>query len=63
MAWPKASKKIAAAVLVAIVERRDFLRRSGYDPETPDELFDELRKSQYNEGLIMGVTESPVRKL
>ena len=54
---------LAAAVLAAIVDRRDFLHKSGYDPENPDDFFAELRKSKYKEGEIMGVAESPVRKL
>jgi len=56
-------RRLAAAVLAAIVERRDFLLRAGYEPETPDQLFEELKKTQYDEGLIMGISESPVRKL
>jgi hypothetical protein len=54
---------IATAVFLAIVQRREFQGRTGFAPEAPNELFDELRGSKWVPGEIPGVLPSPVRTL
>lgn len=51
------------AVLKAIVERSNFLRRVGVDMETPDGLFAELSDSKFGAGQLAGVSDSVGRRL
>ncbi|MBI3468596.1 MAG: hypothetical protein HY000_36805 [Planctomycetes bacterium] len=57
------ARVVAAALMKAILERREFQRKAGFDPETPQELLGELKKSKFTPGETPGVTPSPVRKL
>jgi hypothetical protein len=57
------ARVLAAAVLKAILERRDFQRRAGVESETPDALLDELRRGKWVPGQLTGVSASPVRQL
>ena len=57
------SRILAAAILQAILERRDFQRRVGEDSETPDKLLKELRRGKWIPGQLTGVSPSPVRQL
>ena len=56
------ARHLAAAVLSAIISRRDFLHRAGYDPETPQKLLQDLDKS-FASGEATGVEEYNVREL
>lgn len=57
------ARHLAAAVLSGVISRRDFLRRSGYEPETPQDLLKDLRESRFTTGQPMGVPEFNVREL
>lgn len=57
------ARMLAAAVLIAVLERREFQRKAGFDPETPDDLLSELRKAKFLPGQVPGVSLSPVRQL
>lgn len=50
---------LAGGVLYAVVNRVDCLRRSGYDPQTPEELRKEIKDLKYSPGQPMGVPELP----
>ena len=39
------ARHLAAAVLSGVISRRDFRRRSGYEPEAPQKLLQDLDKS------------------
>jgi hypothetical protein len=54
---------LASGVLSAIISRRVFLKRCGYQPESPEGLFAELGQVLFQEGQVIGVGESNVRKL
>lgn len=54
---------LLAGVLKAVLERAAFLRRSGYDPESPDELLKEIDNTKFGPGPLTGVSESPARRL
>jgi len=49
------ARRMVAAVLLAVISRRDFMIRGGFDPETPDGLLRELRGAQYQGGPTVGV--------
>jgi hypothetical protein len=57
------ARHLAATVLSGVISRRDFLRRSGYEPETPQDLLKDLRESRFTTGQPMGVPEFNVREL
>ena len=57
------ARHLAAGVLAGIVSRRDFLSRSGFDTERPQELLLGLRESQFAPGQPIGVEESNVGEL
>jgi len=57
------ARHLAAGVLAAVITRQEFMRRAGYDPETPSKLLEDLRDSRYASGQPMGVNESNVRRL
>lgn len=57
------ARHLAAAVLSGIISRRDFLRRAGFEPETPQELLQDLRKMRFDPGQPIGVEEYNVRQL
>jgi len=57
------ARHLAAGILRGMISRRDFMRRSGYDPETPQDLLRDLREGIFKTGQAMGVDESNVRKL
>jgi hypothetical protein len=57
------ARTIAGAVIQAVIERRDFLRRMDGKSETPDDLIKELRVGKWTPGQLTGVSESPVRRL
>mgnify|MGYP003824099197 CR=1 FL=1 len=57
------ARLLAAGILRAVITRRDFMRKSGFDVETPDELLAELRKQRFLPGQTVGVDEPNVRKL
>lgn len=48
------ARRIAAAVLRAVVKRREVMKEAGLGPETLDDLLDDLRKSKYTPGPILG---------
>jgi len=54
---------VAAAVLHSAVERERFLRRAGFEPETPDQLLRDLEKLHWSAGQPMGISELPVTQL
>jgi len=57
------ARTLAGAVIRAALERRDFVRRLGGATETPHDFTGELREGQWRQGQLMGVTESPARRL
>jgi hypothetical protein len=57
------ARVLAAAVLLAILERRDFQHRMGVESETPDALLNELKRGKWIPGQLTGVSESRVRQL
>lgn len=57
------ARHLAAGVLAGIISRRDFLRRAGFDPESPHELLKDLRESRFTTGQPIGIEESNVREL
>jgi hypothetical protein len=58
------ARHLAAAVLSGVVSRRDFLRRSGYEPESPQKLLQDLRKGRFEEGQqAVGAEEYNIREL
>jgi hypothetical protein len=59
----KNTRHLAAAVLIAVLNRRDFLMRSGYESETPDALLKELYDKTREAGQPMGVPELNIRSL
>jgi hypothetical protein len=56
------ARQLAAGVLSGVISRRDFRRRSGYEPETPPELLQDL-DSSFASGEATGVEEYNVREL
>ena len=54
---------LAAGVLSAIIARRVFLKRAGFQPEAPSDLFKELTRAKFQEGQAAGVGESNVRRI
>ncbi|HUX01490.1 MAG: hypothetical protein WBD63_10010 [Phycisphaerae bacterium] len=48
---------LAAAVLVAVISRRVFLSRGGFDRENPADLLKELREGRFQAGQTVGVDE------
>ena len=44
------------ALLKAIIERRSFMQKAGFDPEKPDDLLKEIKEGKYKEGQIVGIT-------
>ncbi|MEX0716722.1 MAG: hypothetical protein WD066_09050 [Planctomycetaceae bacterium] len=54
---------LAGAVLKAILERRDHMRRIGIDAERPDDLLRELQDAKFSPGEVPGVSDSAVRNL
>jgi hypothetical protein len=59
----KNTRHLAAAALIAVLNRCDFLKRSGFEPETPDALLKELYDKTRESGQPMGVPELNVRNL
>jgi hypothetical protein len=57
------ARLLAAALLKAMVKRRNTLVRAGYDSETPDDLLKEIKRGKFSEGLPAGVTECSVTRL
>lgn len=56
------ARHLAAAVLSGVISRRDFRRRLGDEPETPQELLQDLDKS-FASGEATGVEDYNVRNL
>ena len=54
---------VAAAVLHSVIAREDLLRRSGFEPERPDQLLRELEKLHFLPGQPGGVLPLPVAAL
>jgi hypothetical protein len=54
---------VAAAVLQSVVSREDFLRRSGFQPEQPNELLRSLEDLHWSTGQPMGVSVLPITGL
>ena len=52
------ARALAAAVLVAVVSRRDFLSRGGFDAESPADLLRELEQGHFREGRTVGVDDA-----
>ena len=59
----KSARHLAAAVLVAVLNRCDFLKRADYAPEKPEDLLKELRGISYTPGQLTGVPELNIRNL
>lgn len=57
------ARQLAAAVFLAILQRREYQSRMGIEAEPPDDFFSEIRASKWVPGPVPGVTLSPVRKL
>jgi len=57
------ARQLAAAVLSGVISRRDFLSRSGFEPETPHALLQELRKVRFQSGQPLGIEEYNVCNL
>ena len=58
------ARKLAAAVLMAFVDRREYVRRlAPHVDEKPQDLFLQLEKHRYSEGPLQGVVASPVTLL
>jgi len=57
------ARHLATGVLAAVISRQEFMRRAGYNPETPSSLIKDLKESRYTPGQPMGVDESNVRRL
>jgi hypothetical protein len=56
------TRHLAAAVLSGMISLR-IQSRSGLEPETPQELLQELRKSRFSQGQPLGVEEYNIRGL
>lgn len=54
------ARLLAAAVLKAMIERRDFVGRMGGDVETPEDLLKELFNDKYTPGQLTGVEVSAI---
>lgn len=54
---------LSAGLLKAMIERRDFLRKSGYSTESPDGLLRELKTGKFIEGQLTGTSQSLSRRL
>jgi hypothetical protein len=48
------ARRLAAAVLRAVVKRREVMKEASLGTETLDDLLDDLRKSKYTPGPILG---------
>ncbi len=59
----KDTRHLAAAVFIAVLNRRDFLNRYDRKSETPEDLLKELYNITYKAGLLTGVPELNVRSL
>jgi hypothetical protein len=57
------ARLLAGALLVALLERREFQKAAGFPHETPDNLLDELKKGKWVPGQLTGVNKSPIRDL
>ncbi|MBW8042168.1 MAG: hypothetical protein FVQ85_19510 [Planctomycetes bacterium] len=57
------ARHLVAGVLSAIISRRDFLKRAGYDPESPQELLKGLRELRFTPVQPIGIEETNVREL
>jgi hypothetical protein len=57
------ARHLAAAVISGVISRRDFLRRLGESPETPEQLLKELREIRFDSGQPMGVDEYNICEL
>ena len=55
----KEIRLLAGGVLYGVINRVDFLRRSGSDPQTPDDLKNERREGKWSSGQLTGVPELP----
>ncbi|HUT62246.1 MAG TPA: hypothetical protein VNA25_30780 [Phycisphaerae bacterium] len=52
------ARRLAAAVLIAVISRRDFMSRIGFGPEKPADLLRELRKGRFQAGETPGVDKA-----
>lgn len=50
-------RKLAAGVLYSLISFREFIRRGGFNPQTPDELMQQLHDLKYVPGQPIGVPE------
>jgi hypothetical protein len=57
------ARLLAAAVLKALMEREDFIRRLGDKTEVPRELFAELKESRLSGRQVIGVADSEATSL
>ncbi|HPC96464.1 MAG TPA: HEPN domain-containing protein [Sedimentisphaerales bacterium] len=57
------ARLLAGGILRAMVTRREFRRKLGYEPEDPEDLLKELRGLCFRPGQTVGVNEPNVRKL
>jgi len=61
--YRQSARCVGAAVLHSVMAREDFLRRSGYDAERPDQLLRDLEKLHWSAGQPMGISVLPVTQL
>ena len=57
------ARRLAAAILRAMVSRRKFMADIGFKPQTPDDFLRELDQEKFREGQTVGVDEPEIRKL
>lgn len=57
------ARHLAAGVLTAVISRRDFRQMAGYDTETPQDLFKDIREKRNLPGQPDAVPELNVRRL
>ncbi len=56
-------RQLAAGVLNGMITYQDFLKKSGFDPQTPQDFLKCLFEKRYEPGLPAGLLESNVREL
>lgn len=57
------ARRLASEVLWAILERREFMRKSGFETDSPKTLLDELRAQKYRHGQPAPLSERKVTSL
>jgi len=57
------ARHLAAGALISMIEYQNFLDGAGYEPQPPRDLIKYFRKTRFDPGLPMGVSETNVRKL